>query len=1008
MRKFMHKLLALILVITLASTSLVYAAGGEAPSIVKAEFEGLTRILVTLGTRAGEIDRNDIVIDNILSAGSTSSAKYWKLSAEEIRGVEVIPGEVNWWTQEQAPDTVAISLTNDALKGSGDTRGQMAEEACISIQGSAPVAIPRQGAALDEKVLNIIDGQNGEENDTSMWHNAGSNSEGWGNPYSIDRGENPENYLNVGSRYDYAGIDVNVLLMVFDFPDARGADNTGIIGLPGEAQVDLHNYVNGHRLTSAQDYFDWVSGRNKEFLETASFGNIRMKWELLENSQEGSNGIYTLPYSLYPSSYYMPGGVIYEADKQAGRDLSNIYEAYPWLLTNPGGRDYQHLEGGPALEDLLDSNGLWEGYWFARGASTDDWNDDVIGYAGVPGMKEDFVKKFGDPQAGTYTANFTMGYWAAVENAPGITYGQSFSGGDYSVAHNLGIELKNFSFMGADAYSRFKYKHMCHEFGHQIGLNDNYLDRPTGGVADIYTGTADYYTSSGGYDLMGYITGIAPDYFAWVKWKNAWFRDDQVVAVTDPGTYTVELTPVETEGGSKLIFIPGEDRGVVYAIEFRGGKIGVDNIEKTEMSNDPFDPDLSRYGEQSRWDHSEAFGTDTQAGILLYRFNANITSLDCAPIVVTDILPRSLNNAEGYDHRYSVTLNNSLLGPASGVYSWTDDAFGITISVDPGEELVNGSDEPYTVTVEKFDPSEKDRTPILHAQFVDLNAIQFQSDLDLRGLKDENFVVKKGSQRIPASVHHVSKSYVRLNFAGTPFTPDDITGVSGKNVTVQISAAGAENNSSSSSLYQYLPSDKVYVEPIQGRNGGMKTETVTLSELRFTGVNSLTAKADKDITGIGMAASDGASVAKNSLKITRADGTVLTASQIASASYSRTTGLLTVNLTQGTFESLSDTIGTTVEIVRPVSNFSPTISLNAVTDAQPSANAATLANMQWNHDVTFYTTQKAESALVATLSGGFTGALTEGKEQTAEVKVAGGNQAAPIMANITVTISGGS
>ncbi|MCL2396623.1 MAG: hypothetical protein FWC93_01000 [Defluviitaleaceae bacterium] len=891
-------------------------------NISRARFEGLTRIVVEMAQAPGPVKPEDIGIGNCLSAGG----KSWAVCPSEILGVAVSGCEV------------IISLSGNALVGQNSAMcGKMAKDACVSVKGSECVPIMRQGAAIADvrdKILdpdtNFIPGDVNYGNSgrgTTYWLNMGN---GHGNPYRTDHGTDPANWLNEGCRYSLVGMECNTLIIVFDFPDARGVDNTGIVGLPGDVAMDKNNYVNGKRLRTARNYYDWVSGRNIQFMDEASYGNVKTTWTLLENSEAGTDGIYSLPYSLYPSGYYEPGGVIYEADKAAGKPTE-----YPWLKTNP--KD-------------------WGGYWFGRGGSIDNWVSGSVGYPAVPGLRRDFdalVAKMGGK------SNFTMGYWAVVENAVGITYGASF-GGNGTIGAVLGLDgpkdnptgangpaLLNYSFMGGDSYNIYKYRHMTHELGHQMGLPDHYIEA---NYIDPYTGTRDGFFATGGFDHMGQITGISPDFFAWIKWKFGWFRDDQIVAITDNGDYNIELTPIETQGGTKLVIIPGETRGVLYCVEYRGGKLGVNNIEKTEMSNDPFDPDLSKYGEQARWNHDN-FGTDTQAGILLYRINANVTAHDVGHTIVVDLMSRSLDNAEGYDKRFSETLNNSLLGPASGVYSHTDDSFGITISVDPSHDLVNGAgDKPYPITITKKTPTEAERRIVLsNAEFVDMNTIQFTTNVDLRGLHPANFRVTKDGAGMTGAARWFTSlrptmltSYaVRIALMGTPFTLEDLQGTSGSIVTVEVIPG-----ETAGTLYQYLPSASAVVAPKP-----LPVGVVTLSNARFANPTTITAAADKDLSGFAAfergRGSSATGVAKANLRITRPDGKMLAQDEILSAAYDRESGALTINIVPNAYRGIDDTVGTSVEIIGPVSSCSPQVT--------KPANPQTA---QWYHDTELNKTDK--------------------------------------------------
>jgi hypothetical protein len=54
---------------------------------------------------------------------------------------------------------------------------------------------------------------------------------------------------------------------------------------------------------------------------------------------------------------------------------------------------------------------------------------------------------------------------------------------------------------------------------------------------------------------MGLINGVAPDLFAWHKWKLDWIDDSQVRCVADPGRSRHMITPLEIEGGVKMVVV---------------------------------------------------------------------------------------------------------------------------------------------------------------------------------------------------------------------------------------------------------------------------------------------------------------------------------------------------------------------------------------------------------------------------------------------------------------------
>ncbi|MFB7866725.1 M6 family metalloprotease domain-containing protein [Streptomyces sp. NPDC056069] len=107
---------------------------------------------------------------------------------------------------------------------------------------------------------------------------------------------------------------------------------------------------------------------------------------------------------------------------------------------------------------------------------------------------------------------------------------------------------------------------LAHETGHVFDLPDLY-HRPTDGKGD-------WDTHVGDWDVMGSQFGLAPDLFAWHKWKLGWLDRSQVTCVRGPGTHVISLEPVAaapvaggTLGTRLAVVRTGEDS--VLAIEAR-------------------------------------------------------------------------------------------------------------------------------------------------------------------------------------------------------------------------------------------------------------------------------------------------------------------------------------------------------------------------------------------------------------------------------------------------------
>ena len=986
---------------------------GEAAAVVSARFEGLTRIVASMDAAPGDITKSDVVIDNIISAGSDTAPNYWKLAESEIKSVAV------------SGNTVVILLTDDALKGEGALRGKMAPNACVTIDGGSPVAIPRQGSTI-ASVSNIIAPASGLGGGNSMWPTLTSGN------HRVNAGDNRANWVNELNQYSLVGMQTHLLFAMFDFPDARAEDNDGITGDPGVVKVNRWNRINGQPLRTAENYHEWLSTGSNTFLSEISFGNINPSITLIKNSRNAT-GVYRLMHSLYSTADYMPGGAVYEFDKAAGRDMSDLYAIYPWIATNPSG---------------------WVGYQFGRGGSTANWTGNTYGYSSQSALlRADLNTYLTDPanagKPGTSTGpRFTGSYWGAVENAPGISYGASYGGAGTLVQNlNLGYSTLWYSFMGADSFNAFKWKHMTHEMAHQFGITDYYLE---GGFPDRYLGTGDDNAGVGGFDHQGYITGHAPDIWAQMKWKFGWFRDDQVVLVSQPGTYQVELTPMNTEGGSKLIIIPGSQRGIMYAIEFRGGYTGADNTRWFENSTDPMDPygHLSG-GESLNWiiQKETRYGGENWPGILMYEFNANSSGTTYFHTRVIDLVPRSLDNAERYGDRSSSTLKKSLMGPASGVYEYYNSAHGITVSIDkatvdalwadnylefypnyvapPGIDPTQGytypGDQPVTVTIIKENLTTAGRTPVLsNAQFVDFNTIQVETSMDMRATANRfandsaqwQYRINGGTWTTMRAIQ-VYSDYIRLfvnrtQTQGNLFTLDDIRGT-GRTVEVRFNPSGSQ-------AYNYLVSAPVRVNgPAWGAKWMTDIGTVTLSNVRFISATQFVCTADKDLGGF---TSDGSmAAARQYLRVTRPDGTALANSSITAATFARrveldpvtgdvnfVSGTLTVTLASGTFANLSATMGTTVEIFAPVSSYSRNVfpvlipaSNTAPGDTSVPYNRVPLGypgEHTWYHNIEMNQTDgKSDPSLVASLTGGPEGVYFEELSDSFYLNIIGGTAA---------------
>ena len=93
-------------------------------------------------------------------------------------------------------------------------------------------------------------------------------------------------------------------------------------------------------------------------------------------------------------------------------------------------------------------------------------------------------------------------------------------------AHQIvadGNDLGNGDNFGSDMWS-WGYKLLNHETGHAVSLTEGYN-----------AGSGGTFRYMGQWDMMGNISGNAPDYVAWNKWKLGWLNDDEVDCIASDG-----------------------------------------------------------------------------------------------------------------------------------------------------------------------------------------------------------------------------------------------------------------------------------------------------------------------------------------------------------------------------------------------------------------------------------------------------------------------------------------
>jgi M6 family metalloprotease-like protein len=137
-----------------------------------------------------------------------------------------------------------------------------------------------------------------------------------------------------------------------------------------------------------------------------------------------------------------------------------------------------------------------------------------------------------------------IGYGPAFGANPGEGYkadGKVFANGVTS-----GADLNNWGFLWLN-----------HESGHTMGLPDLY--------AYVFHNASydDQHRFVGGFGLMGFISGDAPEYFAFERWQLGWLDDNQINCQIE-GEQATTLTAIETQGGTKAVIVPiSESKAVV-------------------------------------------------------------------------------------------------------------------------------------------------------------------------------------------------------------------------------------------------------------------------------------------------------------------------------------------------------------------------------------------------------------------------------------------------------------
>ncbi|RKK21464.1 hypothetical protein BFJ66_g17567 [Fusarium oxysporum f. sp. cepae] len=163
--------------------------------------------------------------------------------------------------------------------------------------------------------------------------------------------------------------------------------------------------------------------------------------------------------------------------------------------------------------------------------------------------------------------------------------------------------------------------------------------------------------NSPGWSLMGNVGGIAPDYFAWDKWRLGWLLDEDIDCILEHGTTRHTLTPVENAGGTKA---------VVVAVNKTSALVAEARVAK---------------------------GADSKIcapGVLLYTIDTTLAT-GLGPIRVLDATPGS--DSCGSEVSGWEPLNDATLS-MNGTKSYEVAGWGIKVT------LVGAKDDEYKIEVE--------------------------------------------------------------------------------------------------------------------------------------------------------------------------------------------------------------------------------------------------------------------------------------------------------------------
>jgi M6 family metalloprotease-like protein len=130
-----------------------------------------------------------------------------------------------------------------------------------------------------------------------------------------------------------------------------------------------------------------------------------------------------------------------------------------------------------------------------------------------------------------------------------------------------------------------------HELGHALGL------------PDLYLAAQPIHRAVGMWSIMGNIAGPARELTGFERWILGWVDDAQVACATSPGETVVTLSPIERQGGTKMVVIPLSTTTAVVA-----------EVRRVEGYDEGFTPGVLAYFVDSTL-------TNTQGAMRVLPFN---------------------------------------------------------------------------------------------------------------------------------------------------------------------------------------------------------------------------------------------------------------------------------------------------------------------------------------------------------------------------------------------------